>query len=298
MRRLFLILALLSGACLATEDSLETRTFTYIVLGCRFPAAKDPDETPKTPEEQAAGAEKEAREEREWSEKLKRRLSDDYGVTWPEGASVRVIDDGGLTLFLWVKNTHANLQRIARGLRQCLRPAVLLRFLKVTPEALSAVGWNDSERPDPETLWRRLRARPDVSVLAAPESLLDVGCWDLHLAGVAERSHPTERVTLTSHGRPLVVPKVFEVENCGVELELSCYLGFPEELIELTLKSSVTSLHGEECSDDPLRPILAKNERVDRLNLVSDKMFVCPVAENVLVFGKVRLERIPRGEKK
>ena len=88
------------------------------------------------------------------------------------------------------------------------------------------------------------------------------------------------------------------MENCGVELELSCYLGFPEELIELTLKSSVTSLHGEECSDDPLRPILAKNERVDRLNLVSDKMFACPVAENVLVFGKVRLERIPRGEKK
>ena len=73
MRRLFLILALLSGACLATEDPLETRTFTYIVLGCRFPAAKDPDEPPKTPEEQAAGAEKEAREEREWSEKLKRR---------------------------------------------------------------------------------------------------------------------------------------------------------------------------------------------------------------------------------
>lgn len=238
---------------------MEVRWFTFLPahFACAMRAYVDLDaEARKTPEERAAeAARRRAEEVSDW----KRWLSELGDVTWPEGSSLAIDYDAGV---LRVRHTRAMLAAIDGVLSEIWPPPSFfeldLRFVKPSPAALEAVGWNDLPRPDVATLWSRLRQRADAPVIAAPRLLLDGG-RDTRIVGGQEDRHELRMVS-------------------GIAVEASVVCDDEAGVLRLDLRYDA-----------------GRGECRDTRTVKSGHVFLCNSTGEVLVFGTVRLVK---GERK
>ncbi|MBR1921822.1 MAG: hypothetical protein IJ829_07480, partial [Kiritimatiellae bacterium] len=124
---------------------------------------------------------------------------------------------------LRVENTRRNIERIdahLKGIGDALvrRAGVEARFVLASRAALEEAGWFDLARPDAETLWRRLRARKDVKVVAAPYAETMPGN-EACVRGVTEVYYPTDfEVRMSVRGPAAEEPQSFTMREVGTRL--------------------------------------------------------------------------------
>ena len=169
-------------------EGMEAWTWHYVPFygGC-FHAERDSSETAEgIAKEKAAKVVVAEKNLKEWFTRVS-------GADWPEGSAVHELKSLDR---LWVKNTPANLARIAKAWSTLsCGPSRLVeldvRFVSADGKALYETGYFGTNRVNAAVLQERLMARDDVKLLEAPRILARPGEEAL-LRGVMEYIYPCD----------------------------------------------------------------------------------------------------------
>ena len=307
-----ILLAIVSSVAVAAAaepakavEPMVVRWFPYLppVMDCMRSYSAEIERAGKTPEQLAEEA---AREKAEDIARWKEWFTLSCGVKWPEGSSLTVTEH---PWYLRIRNTRAALETIEKRIAEQSETTVFeldLRYVKPSPAALEAVGWNDLTRPDAETLWRRLRQRGDAPIIAAPRTQTLGFAVVSRVKGVEEIIYPTDWDVVAGKGQAFVEPQAFAMREVGTRTPGDFVFSDTEpEIVFEAGRLIWTALEGwrnvgmsipqTDGPAIPLKmetPLFGGNEEsggsvVSRFRVPLDKLFLCPTTGDVLVFGKV-----------
>lgn len=281
------------------EGPLEVRWYPYRPVIYYPQYTVDPEWEKLTPEQRA---DREKQFERKRAESLKKLFSEACGVTWPAGSSA--VDVKSEHLYR-ICNTRAALEAIEAWFVDsdaCEFFELDLQLVRLTPEALEAVGWNDLKRPDAETLWSRLRRREDVTILAAPRFRLTLSNREAQTKGVLGITCPWGYRLQPCGGKTVVAePDCLSYKEAGVSVDarVESWKEDDGDEFELYLDLKVSSLLGwsdvrqalprlvrEDRPPKMLTPDVREASVKNSFRVRSGKLFVLGPTEDVLIFGR------------